>query len=70
MASITRFSVPRIVPREYAGLWIAWNYEGTRIVASGRTIDEAAEAAAVAGETQPVFVKVPKADVRFVGLHR
>jgi Family of unknown function (DUF5678) len=70
MASEPRFSVARTVPREYAGLWIAWDYEGTRIVASGRTIDEAAQAAAAAGETRPVFAKVPKADVRFVGLHR
>jgi hypothetical protein len=60
----------RIVPLEYAGLWIAWNQEGTRIVASGRTIDEAAESAAAAGETRPVFSKGPKADVRFVGIHR
>jgi hypothetical protein len=63
-------SVVRVVPLEYAGLWIAWNHEGTRIIASGRTIDEAAEGAAAAGETRPVFAKAPKSDVRFVGIHR
>jgi hypothetical protein len=59
-----------IVPIEYAGQWIAWNAEGTQIVASGRTIQEVVQAAAAAGEKQPVFAKVPKADVRFVGLQR
>jgi hypothetical protein len=58
----------RPVPIGYAGQWIAWNPEGTRIVANGRTLQEAAQAAAAAGESQPVFAKVPKADVRFAGL--
>jgi hypothetical protein len=56
-----------VVPIEYAGQWIAWNPQGTQIVASGRTIQDAAQAAASAGEMQPVFAKVPKADVRFAG---
>jgi hypothetical protein len=59
-----------VVPIDYSGQWIAWNSQGTHIVASGRTIQEAAQAAAAAGELQPVFAKVPKADVRFVGLRR
>ena len=29
------------VPRELAGRWIAWSADGRRIVASGRTLDEA-----------------------------
>ena len=70
MASEPRFSAPRVVPREYAGLWIAWDYEGTRIVASGATFEEVVKAAADAGEARPVFAKVPKANVRFIGLHR
>src|SRR5260370_41643486 len=59
-----------IVPIEYAGKWIAWNQEGTRIVASGQTLQEAIEAAAKAGESDPILGKAPKADVRFVGLQR
>ena len=61
---------PPAVPVDYAGQWIAWNPHGTRIVASGHTLQEAAQAAAAAGETQPVFAKVPKAEVRFAGLQR
>ena len=59
-----------IVPLEFAGMWIAWNHEGTRIVASGRTIAEVVKAAAAAGEKAPMFDKAPKANVRFVGIHR
>jgi len=59
-----------IVPIEYAGKWIAWNREGTRIVASGQSFLEAVQAAEAAGESQPGFEKCPKADVRFVGLQR
>jgi hypothetical protein len=60
----------QVVPIEYAGQWIAWNQGGTCIVGSGDTLAEAANAAQVAGEQQPIFAKVPKANVRFVGGHR
>lgn len=59
-----------IVPLEYAGQWIAWNHERTRIIASGRTIEEVVKAAAEAGESDPMFDKAPKANVRFVGILR
>lgn len=56
-----------IVPAQYAGQWIAWDSTSTRIIGSGKTLEEAAQAAQLAGEEHPVFAKVPKADVRFVG---
>ena len=56
-----------VVPLKYAGLWIAWDHDETKIVASGRTFDEVRESARVAGVVDPVFAKVPKYDVRFVG---
>ena len=59
-----------IVPLEYAGKWIAWNHEHTRIIASGGTVEDVVKAAAAAGETDPIFDKVPRADVRFVSFHR
>ncbi len=58
---------PPMVPKRYAGLWIAWNHELTKIVASGQTFDEACEAARIVGEKEPVLAKVPKPNVRFVG---
>ena len=71
MPSESKIIESPVVPIEYAGLWIAWNHECTRIVASGRTVADVVKAAAAAGETDPIFAKAPKADVRFAGgFHR
>lgn len=55
------------VPREYAGQWIAWNRSRTAVVGSGRTLDQARQAAEAAGEANPILAKAPRADVRFLG---
>jgi hypothetical protein len=59
-----------VVPIEYAGAWIAWNHDKTRIVGSGATLEDAKRVAEAAGETQPSFAKVPKTNVRLVGMQR
>ena len=56
-----------IVPIEFAGKWVAWNADETKIIASGDSYDEAFDAAHAAGECDPVLAKVPRADQRFVG---
>ena len=56
-----------IVPLEYAGLWIAWDRDHTRIVASGRTIEAAFEDAIAAGEPEPILARAPDAEIHFVG---
>jgi len=58
---------PPVVPKQYAGQWIAWNQEQTQIVASGRTYEEARQAAIAAGADRPLLAKAPSAKVRFVG---
>jgi hypothetical protein len=64
MASI--YKAP-VVPAQYGGKWIAWNFERTRIVASGATLGEAKRLAEAAGETRVILAKVPRSDVRFIG---
>ena len=59
-----------IVPRELGGKWIAWTYDGSRIIASGDTLDECEAAAEKAGETNLRFEKTPRADVRIIGAAR
>lgn len=59
-------SVP-VVPREYAGKWIAWNHEGTRILGAADELSAAEKAAREAGEDRPRLEKVPRADSRIVG---
>jgi hypothetical protein len=58
------------VPVELGGKWIAWTFDGSRIVASADTLDECEAAAAIAGEKTPRFEKTPRADVRIVGAAR
>jgi hypothetical protein len=60
---------PPIVPKKYAGKWIAWDFAQTKIIASARSYEEASTAAKATGETQPVLEKVPDARVRFIGGH-
>jgi hypothetical protein len=61
--------LPPIVPKKYAGKWIAWDFHETKIIASGRTYAETRQAAEATGETRPVLVKTPDARVRFIGGH-
>ena len=56
-----------LVPKKFAGLWIAWNRTRTNVVASGRTFEETRLAAELAGEPEPILAKAPRCDVRFLG---
>jgi hypothetical protein len=56
-----------VVPKEYAGKWIAWDHDMTRIVASGNSLAAVMEAAKKIGESDPVLAKVPPANVRLIG---
>ena len=60
-------SSPPIVPKKYAGKWIAWNREQTKILASGDTLRQTREAVTSKGTPKAIFAKAPKEDVRFVG---
>jgi hypothetical protein len=55
------------VPREYAGQWIAWNRDLTKIVASSSTAAGAVQRAKDAGELAPVLAKTPPASQRLIG---
>lgn len=68
MAKRSEPKTPPIVPRKYSGQWIAWNSSGTKILACGRTLDEARQRGIAAGEPDPLLAKVPKANVRSVGI--
>lgn len=56
------------VPIELGGKWIAWNFDGSRIVAHGDTLDECEKAAAKVGEKNPRFEKTPRPNVRIIGI--
>ncbi len=48
------------VPLGYAGQWLAWNKDHTKIVAHANTLREASELAAQRGCANPVFQKIPR----------
>lgn len=57
-----------IVPKKYAGKWIAWDHgHPPRIIASGEHYAPTRQAAIAAGEADPLMDKVPSAAVRFIG---
>jgi hypothetical protein len=56
-----------VVPIECGGRWIAWNFEGTQILAVADELAEAERIARSAGENRPRLEKVPRSDVRIVG---
>lgn len=41
-----------VVPQEYGGKWIAWNFQRTRILASGRTFAEPKRGASLVGRVR------------------
>ena len=55
------------VPIEYAGKWIAWDHDMTRIVASGNSPTEVLETAKKVGVSDPILDKSPRASVRLIG---
>jgi len=55
------------VPLEYAGKWVAWNSDHTEIVACSDNIQELWQMAKAQCIANPIFEKVPRADVRFMG---
>jgi hypothetical protein len=56
-----------VVPLECGGRWIAWNFEGTQILAVADELAEAERMARATGEERPRLEKVPRTDVRIVG---
>lgn len=60
---------PQIVPREYAGRWIAWSSDGRRIIAVGDGFESCEQAAVRAGfpADQIAIERVPETRNRLTG---
>jgi hypothetical protein len=61
-------SCPTAVPVELAGKWVAWNADHTRVVAHAQTLPQLWQAVQEMHVNDPVFEKIPRANVRFVGV--
>ncbi len=51
-----------VPPLECHGKFVAWNHEGTAIIATGETFAEVKEAALATGEQRPRYERIPQAD--------
>jgi hypothetical protein len=49
---------PQPAPLQYAGEWVAWNADRTRIVAHGRSLERVHAEAVAAGFAMPLLQKV------------
>jgi hypothetical protein len=58
---------PPPAPIEFAGEWVAWSHDRTKIVAHGDDLEAVYDAAVAAGHPNSVFQKVPEAGVDFIG---
>lgn len=54
-------------PIEYAGKWVAWSSDHSKILAHSESIHELWQIAIANRLADPIFEKVPRFDVRFVG---
>ena len=48
------------MPPEFAGRWVAWNRQQTKLIATGLTFEDAKRAAAATGEYSVLLGKVPE----------
>ena len=60
-------SATRPVPLEYAGKWVAWDSDHSQILAHSDSIQELWQNARERNIPDPIFEKVPRSDVRFIG---
>ncbi len=56
------------VPVEFAGKWVAWSSDHSQILASDQSLQALWKMAKEQDLRDPVFEKVPRADVSFVGM--
>ena len=59
---------PTAVPLELAGKWVAWTADHARIVAHSDTMQDLWQQVRHQSVADPIFEKIPRSDVRFVGM--
>ncbi len=53
-----------LIPRDWAGKWVAWSADGLRIVGVGETLEEAERKGIESGEPGPILERAPGLDRR------
>jgi hypothetical protein len=58
---------PAAAPIEFAGQWVAWDREQTKIVAHGERLVDVHRAAVAAGHRRAIMQKVRRGNEAFIG---
>jgi hypothetical protein len=58
---------PGPAPKEYAGLWVAWDETRKKVLAHARTIAELDEIVTAMGLEDPIFERVRRLNERLIG---
>lgn len=66
--SVDDAATPLPAPIEFAGQWIAWNRERTRIVSHGRDMASVHAAALAAGHPQAILQRVRRPELGCVAV--
>ncbi len=61
MSALKALDLTEVLKDAPIGEWIALSKDRSKIVATGKTLEETLEAAKAAGETGPIVTKVPPA---------
>ncbi len=56
-----------VVPKNYAGQWIVWDRQRTKILGNGENLKELKATAQAAGEDEPAYEWVLPSNRRIVG---
>jgi hypothetical protein len=59
--------IPPPAPPEFAGQWVAWNRERTKIVAHGKNVAMVHSEAAAAGHANAILQRVRSPHSSFIG---
>jgi hypothetical protein len=58
---------PFPAPIEFAGKWVAWDKQRTKIVASGNSVAAVHSEAVAAGHPDALLQRVRRPEIRFIG---
>jgi hypothetical protein len=63
-----RESEPLPAPVKFAGQWVAWNRQRTKIIAHGTEMASVHQAAIKAGHADAILQRVRRPELKFIGM--
>lgn len=61
-------SLPPPAPVEYAGQWVAWNRDRTKIIAHGEDVAQVYRDALASGHASAIYQKIGRPGIAIIGM--